>query len=109
MQFSDYQSKTARTAGVFSSREIELATWALGVAGEAGEVAEHVKKFLGHGHAIDRDALAKEIGDVLWYCAALARALDLSLDAIAETNVAKLMARYPDGFSHDRSVNRLDK
>jgi NTP pyrophosphatase (non-canonical NTP hydrolase) len=79
---------------------------ALGLSGEAGECADHVKKHLFQGHELDRAHLAEEIGDVLWYCAELASGIGRSLDEIAEMNIAKLRKRYPDGFDSDRSVHR---
>lgn len=85
-----------------------LAINALGVAGEAGEVADLVKKHVGHGHALDRDKLAKELGDVLWYVAALAHDIGIDLSTVAALNIEKLRRRYPDGFSTERSINRVD-
>lgn len=78
----------------------------LGLSGEAGEVADYLKKVLGHGHGYDREKHAKELGDVLWYVADQASAAGLSLQDIADRNVGKLAARYPDGFSLEKSVNR---
>lgn len=86
--------------------QIELATLALGVAGEAGEVADHIKKVIGHGHPIDREKLMLEIGDVLWYVAVLSNKLGFSLSTIAEANTEKLRARYGDRFSTEASMNR---
>lgn len=86
-----------------------LVLGALGLAGEAGEAIEHVKKHVFHGRALDREALAKEIGDVLWYLAALASGADLSLDACASGNVAKLAKRYPEGFTPQASIDRADE
>lgn len=96
-----YQRLTRRTAG-----DTSLAVLALGIAGEAGEVADTVKKHVGHGHPLDFDHLAEELGDLLWYVAALADAVGASLSDIANFNVEKLRRRYPDGFSTERSLNR---
>ena len=85
-----------------------LAINALGIAGEAGEVADLVKKHVGHGHPLDRNKLAKELGDVLWYVAALAHDIGLDLSTVAALNVVKLRRRYPDGFSTERSINRVE-
>jgi NTP pyrophosphatase (non-canonical NTP hydrolase) len=108
MQLSDYQQLAARTLGRDRTDEQQLANAALGLTGEAGEVAEVIKKHLFHATPLDRDALTKELGDCLWYIAAFATVLDLSLDDIAARNIAKLRARYPDGFDPERSKNRVE-
>lgn len=101
---NEYQTAALRTAG--DKRERSIAYLALGVAGEAGEVADYVKKVIGHGHDMDRQKLAKELGDVLWYVATLAEWIGFSLEEIATLNVNKLMARYPNGFEAARSQQR---
>ncbi len=98
---NQYQVEALRTIG-----SSDLTILALGVAGEAGEIADMVKKELGHGHPRDREKMAKEIGDVLWYLAAVADEYDYSLSEIATMNIAKLKARYPQGFSTEASINR---
>lgn len=82
--------------------------WAMGLAGEAGETADYLKKVLGHGHPLDLPRIEKELGDVLWYLAVLANSFGLSLNQVAKTNVEKLRTRYPEGFSSHASLNRSD-
>jgi NTP pyrophosphatase (non-canonical NTP hydrolase) len=106
MNLNEYQDAALATAGIFDNKETAIAVWALGVGGEAGEGQELVKKHLGHGHPLDTAAVKKELGDVLWYIAALAHELGLSLEDIAAANLAKLRGRYPDGFSSEASQNR---
>ena len=98
MDISDYQKQSARTMPKNLHVEPLLTNVCLGLAGESGEIIEHVKKVVFHGHQLDRDYLKKEIGDVLWYVAAMASALDLDLGEVAQANVDKLKARYPEGF-----------
>lgn len=74
---------------------------AIGLAGEVGEVCEMIKKHLWHGRSLDRDALEKEIGDVLWYLHSLAEGSGISLASAFETNIAKLEKRHPNGFTTD--------
>lgn len=105
MTFDDYQQLAARTMG-HRTPDDQLANMALGIAGEGGEVADTVKKHLFHAHPLDTAALAKELGDCLWYVAGAATALGLSLDEIAAGNIEKLRRRYPEGFSSERSLNR---
>lgn len=99
-----YQQLANRTAPC----ENQLATFALGVVGEAGEVADLVKKHIGHGHPLDVEKLKLELGDVLWYVAGLATLLDVTLSEVATANIAKLEKRYPNGFSTEASMNRVD-
>lgn len=94
-----YQVEALRTAAPYESQELTLAVHALGIAGEAGEVADYLKKVVGHGHELDVPRVAKEIGDVLWYVALLADDIGLTLSDIATMNIDKLRSRYPDGFS----------
>jgi NTP pyrophosphatase (non-canonical NTP hydrolase) len=81
---------------------------ALGLAGEAGEVTDLLKKHLFHGHELDRAKLAAELGDVLWYVSALATHLGVDLSDVAAGNIAKLQARYPQGFNEADSIARRD-
>ncbi|HXP98957.1 MAG TPA: nucleoside triphosphate pyrophosphohydrolase family protein [Solirubrobacteraceae bacterium] len=99
MDLSEYQRESRRTAEY--PREAWLAYPTLGLAGEAGEVAEHAKKAIRDdaGKVSDerRAAMSKELGDVLWYVAQIASELDLSLDDIAKQNLEKLFSRQERG------------
>lgn len=99
MDLSEYQRQSRRTAEY--PREAWLAYPALGLAGEAGEVAEHAKKAIRDdaGKISDerKAAMSKELGDVLWYVAQLATELGLDLDEIAGQNLEKLLSRQARG------------
>ena len=99
VQLSEYQRLSRRTAEYPS--DAWLAYPALGLAGEAGEVAEHAKKAIRDdgGTVSDerKEAMSKELGDVLWYVAQLATELDLNLDEIAAQNLEKLLSRQQRG------------
>jgi len=99
VDLAEYQRLSRRTAEY--PREAWLAYPALGLSGEAGEVAEHAKKAIrdDDGEISDerRTAMAKELGDVLWYVAQLASELGLDLDEIAQTNLDKLLSRQRRG------------
>jgi len=96
MDFQAYQERSRATARYPQAGTNPIYP-TLGLCGEAGEVADKVKKVLrdreGHFDAAVRDDLLLELGDVLWYVAQLATELDLSLEVIAEANLAKLSSR----------------
>lgn len=106
MRANEYQLAALRTANKSLSREELLLDGVLGMAGEAGECADIMKKHLFQGHELDKEHLMKECGDVAWYLAITASALGFSLDDVLTTNVEKLAARYPHGFEESRSRNR---
>ena len=81
-----------------------LLTAALGLTGEAGEFADHVKKIFFHGKAYDddrREAMILELGDIMWYVMQACEALEVCLEEVVYDNVDKLSERYPDGFKKD--------
>ena len=100
MNLNDYQTKSRKTAG-YPSIGHPVIYPTLGLVNEAGEVAGKIKKvFRDKGGKISeetREALKAELGDVLWYIAQVATELDLSLDEIAEYNIAKLYDRLERG------------
>lgn len=107
MNLDNYQSLAGRTAGAGTeTQKKRLVTAALGLAGEAGEFANLVKKMTAHGHPLDVEALTDELGDVMWYLAEAATTLDVWLSDIGKQNIAKLRQRYPDGFNFEASINR---
>ncbi len=103
MTADDYQKQSARTLSDGS-----LVPLVLGLVGESGEVADQIKKVLYHGHPVDKDKLSAELGDVLWYVAALCTKLGLSMSDVMAGNVEKLRKRYPQGFSFSASRDRVD-
>ena len=107
MTINEYQTAALRTAqtDTLSASDLLLNS-ALGLCGESGEVADLVKKHLFQGHDLDIEHIAKELGDVAWYLAVGAYAIGYDLETILQMNVDKLEARYPDGFSTDRSLHR---
>ena len=85
---------------------VRLLEGLLGLNGEAGEASDILKKALFQGHLLDREHMAKELGDVAWYLALAADAIGYDLESILQMNIEKLKSRYPDGFRVDLSVNR---
>ncbi len=111
MRLSDYQEQAGRTLPhptKDDQRELKIAAMALGLAGEAGEVADLLKKVLWHEHDYDAMKLAKELGDVLWYLAAVATLHGIRLDDVATLNLNKLAKRYPEGFTRAASIDRKE-
>lgn len=103
---NEYQTAAMRTSSKTISANEHLMNGALGLAGESGEVADIVKKAFMQGHPMDRDHIAKELGDVCWYVAETATAIGYDLETIMQMNIDKLMKRYPEGFSTERSQHR---
>lgn len=97
MTFEEYSDGALKTAVYPDIKDDPGLYVALGLNGEAGEVAELVKKAFRDGHAVDRHSLAKELGDVLWYVNAMARDYGLTLEDIAILNIAKLASRKARG------------
>lgn len=99
MELSEYQERSRSTAHY--PRTDSLTYPALGLAGEAGEFADHAKKVIRDDGGVvseeRREAMSKELGDVLWYVAQLATELDLELEEIAEQNLRKLASRKRRG------------
>ncbi len=113
MNATEYQKLAARTLvdkpGFVLTDQEHMAVWnALGLAGEAGEVADEIKKAVYHRHGINIPKVKKEIGDVLWYAAAVCTTLGLDLGEIMQANIDKLKERYPNGFNTDDSLKRVD-
>ena len=108
MTFEEYQKDALRTAPIDIQDDEILGVLhgVSGLCGESGECIDLVKKWAFHGHDLDESRLASELGDVLWYLTVSAAAIGMSLENIAEANVAKRMHRYPNGFETERSINR---
>jgi NTP pyrophosphatase (non-canonical NTP hydrolase) len=112
MTWSDYQREAARTGGSDlrpENRDKGLNCAAMGLAGESGEVCDLVKKVQHHRQPLDETKLKKELGDVLWYIAHACNVMGWTMEDIARTNVEKLRARYPQGFTPEDSALRRDE
>ena len=105
MKINEYQELALRTANTSESDKLVL-NGVLGLNGEAGEVADHIKKHLFQGHEFDKENLVQELGDMCWYIAIMAEGLGYDLESIMRMNIDKLKKRYPNGFEVSRSLNR---
>lgn len=105
---NEYQKLAMRTAPKDLYPNDLAINAALGLAGECGEFADIVKKFMYQGHPLDGEHLKKELGDILWYVAMGCEALGTSIETVMELNIDKLKARYPEGFDTERSQHRVE-
>ena len=108
MTINEYQTLAMKTLNPELSRKDVLINGVMGLCGESGEAIDIVKKWLAQGHELDREKLAKELGDIAWYLAETAYALDIPLEEILQGNIDKLKKRYPEGFSSERSKDRTE-
>ena len=106
MTINEYQKEALRTESGMSKEHPRILNGLMGLNGEAGEAIDILKKHLYHGHPLDTEHLAKELGDVAWYLAVSADAIGYDLETIFQINVDKLRARYPEGFNPERSMYR---
>ena len=97
--FNDYQLLASRTRKIFEEVKDMQADIGLGLCGEAGEVADIIKKHLAGAKQIDPVHLKEELGDVLWYIAEACDCFGFSMQEIAQANIEKLARRHPNGFS----------
>jgi len=93
-----FQDAAARTINPTLDDQQRLLDAAAGLAEEAGEALAHVRKHVMQARALDRDALATELGDALWCLAVAARCIDMPLSEVAARNAEKLRRRHPNGF-----------
>lgn len=110
MTFNEYQCEAMRTAsgGLNIAVNPLLLNGVMGLNGEAGEAMDIVKKYMFQGHELDREHVAKELSDCLWYLAVAAKGCGYTLAEIVEMNVKKLRARYPEGFTIENSLHRAE-
>lgn len=107
MTINEYQKLAMTTLNKELSRKDILINGVMGLCGESGEAIDIVKKHLAQGHELDKEYLIKELGDVAWYLAETAYALDVELEDVLVQNIEKLKKRYPEGFQKEQSINRI--
>lgn len=107
MKIQEYQELAMATLNPELSKKDVLINSVMGLCGESGEAIDIVKKWLAQGHPLDKGGLVKELGDIAWYLAEAATALDIPLEDIFRANIEKLRKRYPEGFDAKRSRIRL--
>ena len=105
LTINGYQHKAMRTA---KEQCKNLSNVGLGLAGEAGEVADMIKKHLHQGRPMDRDKFIKKLGDLAWYLALGCTVIGEPMENVLQENIDKLLKRYPDGFDPERSMHRAE-
>lgn len=108
MDVNEYQKLALRTLNQNLNQKDVLINGVMGLCGESGEAIDLVKKHLSQGHDLNRESLIMELGDIAWYLAETAYALDVSLEEVFIKNIEKLEKRYPTGFSKEASIERKD-
>lgn len=101
MTYRDEVLRTAGDGGIINA--------ALGLAGECGEVVDLIKKNQFHGQPLDRAKLVKELGDLRWYMELLMINTGTTMEEVEAMNVAKLRARFPEGFSFEAAQAKRDE
>lgn len=109
INFTKYVHEAMRTKNNDLDHKMQLLDGACGLAGEAGEVVDAIKKYNFQGHDLDKAEIENELGDVLWYVALICDTLSINLEEVAKNNLEKLRTRYPEGFSSEDSLKRIDK
>lgn len=107
MQMNEYQKAAARSINPALYPEQVLHHALHGMSGEVGEIHSIYQKSY-QGHEIDTDHVKKELGDLLWFIAEYCTAMGWALEEVAQMNIDKLKARYPEGFSEDKSLHRKE-
>lgn len=106
MTMDEYQAAAARTTNPKLDHTQRMLDAAAGLAEEAGEILGLVRKHAYQSRELDGEQLKIELGDALWCLAMTATSAGLTLDDVAAANVAKLSARYPQGYSDTASRER---
>jgi len=112
MNVNDYINESARTMApniYHESVNVETLHGIIGISGEAGELIDAAKKALFYGHDLDKKNIKEELGDILWYIAAVIRSEGWTFEEIMEENIDKLKKRYPEQFTSELAKERLDK
>jgi NTP pyrophosphatase (non-canonical NTP hydrolase) len=106
MTLDEYQATATRTLNARLTDTERLLDAAAGLAEESGEILGLVRKHAFQAHPLATDRLRTELGDALWCLSVTAKSAGFTLEEVAQANVAKLRARYPDGYSDRASVER---
>lgn len=105
----DLKKNPVEIQSSLGTKECDLIHMTLGIAGEAGELLDAVKKNTMYGKALDYDNLIEELGDLEFYMEGMRQILNISREAVLATNIAKLRKRYGKSYSDQAAIQRADK
>lgn len=108
MQLKEYQILSTRTLNYKLSSDEQLKNCLLGMSGEVGEILDIFKKYYYQGHDINMNDVTEELGDLMFYIVNLATLLNLDMEKVILNNIYKLKKRFPNGFSTNESIRRID-
>ena len=108
MELAEYRKQCKRTAKFTGTPTEIVCNMCMGIAGEAGEVVDYLKKVGFHGHEFDKNTLIKELGDLSWYMTVLADYFGINMEDVLSANIEKLKKRYLNGWSEADSIKRVD-
>ena len=106
MTLRKYYDSAQRTSRKDMTNKDHIFNAITGLCGELGEVADLIKKTYFQGHPLNRERIAEELGDLLWYWAEMCAGMQLDPEEVARKNIEKLKRRYPEGFSTEASLHR---
>lgn len=106
MNLKEYQEACKRTAKKFDNKDLEIATWGLGIAGEAGDVASCIKKTFAHKND-QTEGIKENLGDTLWYLTMICNFFNWDMEKILEQNITKLQKRFPGGFTIEKAKREM--
>lgn len=105
--FDEYVEKSYKAIQKHDNNKDTLVHWTIGITEEAGEVAGAIKHMMYGGEKVDEEKIAEELGDLLWYIAAMCKEFGISLETVAKLNLAKVDHKFPGGeFDTDRNLAR---
>jgi len=107
MNLKEYQELCKTTAKKFDNKTVEIMTYGLGIAGEAGDVAGCIKKTFAHKDDVTL-AIKENLGDTMWYISMICNYYDWNLEDVLKENIDKLTKRFPEGFKHGTIRKRID-
>lgn len=108
MELNEFQRKSSRTLNYALSDNDQLLNCVMGISGESVELLEIMKKYFLQGHDFDKAKVIEELGDIFFYIAGVCTSMGITLEDVASKNIEKLLVRYPDKFTSEDSIRRVD-